>query len=252
MTASPGARLTGRVCHADLRMRITDALVRSVRRATPTTRVVQIEPVGPPLRHRAGQVAEIAPAEATAMTPYSIACAPEDTARTGLLEFLIKIDAHGRWGDGHDQLRRGQRLRLRGPRGSFVFPERPAEREFLFIAGGTGIAPLRAMIRHARSTVEGSFRLLYSARTPLDFGYRRELCGMARRREIELALTVTRDVTDRWRGARGRITRAQLAPLIVDPATLCFVCGPAAMVDEVPLMLRELGVERSRIRVEEW
>jgi ferredoxin-NADP reductase len=33
---------------------------------------------------------------------------------------------------------------------------------------------------------------------------------------------------------------------------LCFVCGPAAMVDDVPRMLMNLGVEPERIRIEEW
>jgi ferredoxin-NADP reductase len=122
----------------------------------------------------------------------------------------------------------------------------------LFIAGGTGIAPLRAMIRQARSRADGTFRLLYSARTPLDFAYRRELCGMARRHELELLLTATRDATNTWRGERGRITTTQLSTLVVDPNTLCFVCGPASMVEDVPRMLRGLGIERTRIRIEEW
>jgi ferredoxin-NADP reductase len=108
------------------------------------------------------------------------------------------------------------------------------------------------MIRHARKTVLGTFRLLYSARNPLDFAYRQELYGMARRGEIELTLTATRDVTATWRGERGRISAAQLSALIDTPFTLCFVCGPAAMVDEVPRMLDALGIERSRIRIEEW
>jgi len=108
------------------------------------------------------------------------------------------------------------------------------------------------MIRHGRARTEGRFRLLYSARTPDDFAYRRELCGMARRGEIEVTLTATRGVHESWRGARGRITHAQLAALIDDPATLCFVCGPATMVDEVPAMLRSLGIENPRIHVEQW
>jgi ferredoxin-NADP reductase len=141
---------------------------------------------------------------------------------------------------------------VRGPFGRFTFPSRSADTDFLFIAGGTGIAPLRAMIRHGRTRAHGVFRLLYSARTPLDFAYRGELCGMARRGEIELMLTATRDVTKRWKGERGRITRAQLAVLIGEVAPLCFVCGPASMVDEVPRMLRDLGIDRSRIFVEEW
>ena len=232
-------------------MRSAEATVVSVRRATPTTRIVRIRP-HQPFPYRAGQAAELAPARAGALTPYSIASAPDDTSRSGLVEFLIKLDPKGRWGDGFPLVRHGDVIRMRGPHGRFVFPDRPAERNFLFIGGGTGIAPLRGMIRHARSRVEGALRVLYSARTPLDFAYRQELCGMARRREIELMLTATRDVTDLWHGARGRITRAQLATLVASPATLCFVCGPASMVDEVPRLLRDLGIDRSRIRLEEW
>lgn len=204
-----------------------------------------------PFPYHAGQVAEIGP-EGAVLVPYSIASAPEEAAADGSLEFLIKLDARGRWGDQFEPLRRGQRLRVRGPLGRFTFPDDPVEREFLFIAGGTGIAPLRAMIRHARTAVTGTLRLLFSARTPLDFAYRRELCGMARRGEIALTLTATRDVTGVWRGERGRIAATQLSALIRTPETLCFVCGPASMVDEVPRMLRQLGIDRSRIRVEEW
>ena len=205
-----------------------------------------------PFTFRAGQLAELGPVDARELSPYSIASAPDEAARDNAIEFLIRVDAHQRWGDGFEPLRRGQRLRLRGPFGRFTFPDHPLEREFIFIAGGTGIAPLRAMIRHARARVEGTFRLLYSARTPDDFAYRQELAGMARRGEIELTLTATRDVHQGWRGQRGRITKAQLAALIHDPSAACFVCGPATMVDEVPQMLRELGIDRSRIQVEEW
>jgi ferredoxin-NADP reductase len=203
-------------------------------------------------RYRAGHAAELGPVSSGSLVPYSIASAPGDTAGDSCIEFLIKIDGRGRWGDHFDPLRRGQPLHVRGPLGSFTFPDQPAERQFLFIAGGTGIAPLRAMIRHGRRTVPGTYRLLYSARTPLDFAYRRELCGMARRGEIELTLTATRDVTHVWRGERGRIAPLQLSALIGTPATLCFVCGPASMVDEVPRMLRDLGIDGSRIILEEW
>jgi ferredoxin-NADP reductase len=226
-------------------------LVTSVRRATLSTRVVRITP-DHPLKYRAGQGAELGPDDSRILSPYSIASSPEEAAANGSLEFLIKVDTHERWGEEYPPLRRGQRIRMRGPFGRFVFPDHPSEHRFLFIAGGTGIAPLRAMIRHARRRIDGRFCLLYSARTPHDFAYRRELCGMARRGELHLTLTATRGAQEPWRGERGRITAAQLAALIEDPATRCFVCGPAAMVDEVPRMLRDLGIDRSRIHVEEW
>ena len=150
-------------------------------------------------------------------------------------------------------LRRGSWVSVEGPFGSFVFPSGPRERQFLFVAGGTGIAPLRSMIGHAlQAGQRGRLHLLYSARTPHDFAYLPELRRYARAGRLKLALNVTREVPSAWRGERGRITQEQLGKLVEDPATLCFVCGPAAMVDEVPQMLMRLGIAGRRIRVEEW
>lgn len=202
--------------------------------------------------YRPGQAAQIGPVSGGVLVPYSIASAPEDTGRDGCLEFLVRIDGGGRWGENFEPLRRGQRIKVKGPIGGFAFPDHPAEHRFLFIAGGTGVSPIRSMIRHVHASVPGRTRLLYSARTPLDFAYRQELAGMGRRGEIDILLTATRDVPPSWRGGRGRISRSQLAALVDDPATLCFVCGPASMVDDVPRMLRELGIDGARIRIEEW
>lgn len=209
----------------------------------------------------------IAPAGSGEPVPYSIASSPEEIAADGILEFLIRHDAAGRWGARFEPLRRGARLAVGGPCGSFTFPRGPRETRFLFIAGGTGIAPLRSMVRHVlgrgqgsgdraqRSGLEaqgaGHVSVLYSARTPEDFAYGTELRGLARQGEISLVLTATRQHTPGWRGRRGRIEPGELARLVDDPATLCFVCGPSSMVADVPLMLQELGIDRSRIRVEE-
>lgn len=195
----------------------------------------------------------IGPADGRDGVPYSIASAPAETALTGSLEFLIKLHADGRWGTDFALPRAGSSIALRGPLGNFVLPDRPAERRFLFIAGGTGIAPLRSMMREAILTRRAPLmRLLYSARTPSDFSYLKELRQMAGRRELEVNLTATRESTLRWREGRGRITAEQLSPLIDDPGTLCFVCGPAAMVHDVPPILRGLGIAPGRILLEEW
>jgi ferredoxin-NADP reductase len=109
------------------------------------------------------------------------------------------------------------------------------------------------MIRHAVFTGHsGRISLLYSARTPADFAYLTELRRMEREGQLHLSTTATREIPTRWRGARGRIIADQLAPLVEDPSTLCFVCGPAAMVSEVPPMLEALGIDRARIRLEDW
>jgi ferredoxin-NADP reductase len=116
------------------------------------------------------------------------------------------------------------------------------------------------IVQALMTEVPGRLQLLYSAKTADDFAYLDELGEIASRNaNIGLHLHVTREELDDRplgprvsRTERGRITLNQLAPLLDNPATLCFVCGPETMVAAVPRMLRELGVEKSRIRLEEW
>jgi NAD(P)H-flavin reductase len=235
---------------------VSDSLVlrvSSVRRETTSTRIVRLDLDGQRFVYESGQMVMIGIAGREERVPYSIASCPEETRRFGWLEFLIKVEPSGRWGHKFDRIGRGMRIALRGPFGSFTFPARPRDRHFLFIAGGTGIAPIRSMIRHMQlASVPGRARLLYSARTPGEFPYVRELRAVARVRRLELTLTATGEVGTGWRGGRGRIAAARLLPLVDRRDTLCFVCGPAPMVAEVPLMLIGLGIPKSKIRVEEW
>lgn len=227
--------------------------VIGVRTSSPGTRVVRVALDGHPFDFRAGQAVLLGAAGQELRVPYSVASAPEETAKTGILEFLMKVDASGDPGPHLRGLARGLALELVGPFGSFVFPARPPERRFLFIAGGTGIAPLRSMLRHALlSRIPGDFAVSYSARTPRDFAYGTELRRLARQGTIRLELTVTREASPRWRGERGRVGQPRLAPLLTDPATLCFICGPPSMLVEVPPILTALGVASSRIRMETW
>ena len=143
-----------------------------------------------------------------------------------------------------------------------MLPKHRAEDRYLFIAGGTGIAPIRAMIRQALLSGQTAvMRLLYSAKTADDFAYLPELREMASHDGLDLHLHVTReeradssarDASGPSTARRGRISLAQLAPLVDDKAMLCFVCGPESMMADVPPMLQELGIDRGKIRVEEW
>jgi ferredoxin-NADP reductase len=219
--------------------------------ATPRARIVRLALRGRRFPYVAGQALMIAAHGYEPRRPYSIACAPEDAARDDALELLVGVDADGNPGP-HLTLEPDALVDVEGPIGQFTFPEHPAEQRFVFIAGGTGIAPLRSMLRHALEAPHREIGLLYSARTPEDFAYERELKSLAHEGRIELRQTVTRDDTaPTWTGMRGRIGRDDLAPMVHDPATLCFVCGPPALIDEMPKLLDELGIPRHRIRVEE-
>jgi ferredoxin-NADP reductase len=180
-----------------------------------------------------------------------VAGSPEESRRDRTIELLVGVDASGQPGP-HLVLERGREVDIEGPLGSFTFPPAPDERRFVFIAGGTGIAPLRAMLHHALAIPHDQIGLFYSARTPDEFAYEGEFRELAREGRIELRQTVTRTTTDGWTGARGRLGRAELQSLVHDPATLCFICGPPALVSEMSGHLAELGIEQRRIRVEEW
>jgi ring-1,2-phenylacetyl-CoA epoxidase subunit PaaE len=223
--------------------------IDEVIRATPRARMVRLDLGDHAFAYDAGQAVMIAPHGSATRKPYSISSAPEDARRFRRLELLVGTDASGT-PDPPFVPEVGALIDVDGPFGTFVFPHSPNERRFLFVAGGTGIAPLHAMLCHALVIPHDSIGLLYSARTADDFAYAEELSGYAREGRIELRQTVTRSAAKDWSGMRGRMTRDTLAHLVHDPATLCFVCGPPAMVEEVTRMLQELGVGRERIRTE--
>ncbi len=226
--------------------------VASLRRATPSTRILRLALDGASFSYSPGQSVVLARDDTDAV-PYSIASAPEETAAQGWLEFLIKVDPTARFGATVDTLRRGGVVSVDGPVGSFVFPDAPSERRFLFVAGGTGIAPLRAMIQHvAAARVPGTSRLLYAARARDEFAYAPELRALERQGALELSLTLTREPPARWRHARGRPGIDLLRPLVDDPETLSFLCGPPGMVAELTDALVALGVDPARIRSEAY
>ena len=225
--------------------------IRDVVRASARARIARLDLKGHAFDYAPGQAVAIASHGQENRRPYSIAAAPEDARRERCLELLIGVDADGTPG-AELMLDPGQLIDVEGPFGTFTFPAVPDERRFVFIAGGTGIAPLRSMLRHALAIPHRNIGLFYSARTPDEFAYEEELRALARAGEIELRQTVTRAADAEWAGPRGRLNREALQELVHDPATLCFVCGPPALVDEMPRILTDLGIPRARVRVEAW
>jgi NAD(P)H-flavin reductase len=221
--------------------------IREVIEATPRARIVRLDLGDRVFDYDAGQAVVIAPHGDPRRLPYSIASAPEDSRRERMLELLVGADPSS----PSFVPVVGALVDVEGPLGAFTFPARPDVRRFLFIAGGTGIAPLRAMLCHALVVPHDSIGVFYSARTPDDFAYENQLRGLAGAGRIELRQTITRSTTADWTGVRGRLTRDTLADLVHDPATLCFVCGPPTLVDEVPRVLEEMGIAPTRIRIEE-
>jgi ferredoxin-NADP reductase len=204
--------------------------------------------------HRAGQHVDVrltAEDGYQAERSYSIASGPEDN------HLVLTVE---RLDDGEvspylvDVLMAGDRLELRGPIGGYFVWEESLGGPLLLIAGGSGIVPLRAMLRHwAAITSSVPVRLLYSSRSLDDLIYRDELLdGVYGGVDIRVALT--REWPDDWRGHRGRIDRTLLRELAWAPSErpLAYICGPTAFVEAAAEWLVENGHDPGRIRTERF
>jgi ferredoxin-NADP reductase len=232
---------------------ITAPLLRVVP-ATPRSRLLVFDVRDHLLTFAAGQAVLIGDRGAPERRPYSIASSPSRTRETGELEVLVAVDEAGQAGVHLPHLAADVLIEIEGPVGTFVFPDDFSGTHVLFVAGGTGIAPLRAMTDHLlQRWPRYRLSLLYSARAHDEFAFIEEFRQHAATRRLELHQTVTRDEGSTWIGGRGRIGQAHFEAVLHDPAdTLCFVCGPAALVSESVSTLEALGVPSRLIRTEAW
>ncbi len=236
---------------------VPDALtltVRSLTAPTPTTRRIVLD-IGPvPFAYDAGQSASIGLHGQRERRPYSIASAPSDTLTDRGLEFLLRTNPAGGLGMHFDTLAEGARVDFEGPFGAFVLPDALPAVPLLFVAGGTGVAPLRALAREAKARGHAAPRpLLYSVRSADDIAYAEEIERWDADHGREAIVTVSRDPRGGgWPGRRGRIDMALLQEAIGDTLPVCFVCGPAPMVDDLSRMLSHLGVPADHVRTEQW
>ncbi len=143
----------------------------------------------------------------------------------------------------------GDAFEVRGPIGGY-FVWHPENGGPLFLAaGGSGVAPMRAILRHRRNRGSAvKARLLYSSRTLEDVIFCGELVGE------EVVHTLTRAQPAGWTGYARRVD-AELLREVAWPAEekpLAFVCGPTSFVESVATALVGLGYSPSRIRTERF
>jgi ferredoxin-NADP reductase len=225
--------------------------------ATPwqLARVLDVRPEAPrvktfrlaldePLGHRAGQhvvVRLTAPDGYTAQRSYSIASAPDGTVE---LELTVERLADGEVsGYLHDVVEPGDELELRGPIGGyFVWEDGPA----LLVGGGSGVVPLAAMLRLARTTGRADdVRLVVSVRGPADLYYAAELPGP------EVTVVHSRVAPPGAGRPAGRLATEDLAPLL-GPEDTVYVCGSAGFAEAASRLVADLGHPVERIRVERF
>ncbi len=202
--------------------------------------------------HRAGQHLDVrltAEDGYRAEREYSIASAPGEPV-------AITVE---RLDDGEvspyltEELRPGDAIELRGPVGGYFVWDRQDAGPLFLVAGGSGIVPLRAMLRHRRrSGSDVAACLLYSSHSLADVIYRTELDELAD--GVTVLHTLTREQPAGWTGYARRVDAALLGevawPSDRDPLT--FVCGPTSFVETVASGLVELGYRPGRVKTERF
>jgi len=185
---------------------------------------------------------------------YSIASAPQEVRRLALT--VERIEGGEVSPYLVDQLTVGDKLELRGPIGGYFVWEAHMGGPLLLIAGGSGVVPLMAMIRH-RAALKSAIptRLLYSSRSYDEVIYRDELARLLDGgTQLQVSYTLTRTHPPGWTGYRRRIDADLLREVAwpSDEHPLVFICGPTPFVESAAANLVALGYEPERIKTERF
>jgi ferredoxin-NADP reductase len=207
--------------------------------------------------HRAGQHYDVrltAPDGYQTQRSYSIASSPD---QKGEIELTVERLEEGEVSTYlHDVLIVGDQVELRGPIGGYFVWEASMGGPLLLVAGGSGIVPLMAMLRHRQAVGSNvPARLLYSSRTYDDIIYRKELEELsADLSGPEVFHTLTRGRPTSWEGYARRIDM-QMLDEVAKPLgknLIAYICGPTALVEGVANGLVTLGIPAGQIRTERF
>ncbi|MBO6602818.1 MAG: NADH:ubiquinone reductase (Na(+)-transporting) subunit F [Roseicyclus sp.] len=196
--------------------------------------------------------------EAEVTRAYSLASRPEDKGQA-VFNIRLAVPPAGRETEVPPgivsswlfSVEPGDDITLSGPFGDFHV--QPTGREMIYVGGGVGMAPLRAMIHQelARGT-ERRIRYFYGARSAADLFYSEEFAALAARHENFSWTPALSDPApgDRWTGATGFIhdtLRAEMSGHPTPEDCEYYLCGPPVMISAVLATLERLGVEASSI-----
>jgi ferredoxin-NADP reductase len=227
--------------------------VSAIAAETPTVRTIELDLPGWP-GGRAGQHLDVrltAEDGYTAERSYSIASAPGEPV-------AITVQ---RMDDGEvspyltQELRTGDELEVRGPIGGyFVWDGDGQDSPLLLVGGGSGIVPLRSILRQRERTSSlVPARLLYSARSLPEVIYRAELDRYGQN-GVDVTYTLTRSEPPGWTGHTGRVNADMLAEVAwpADRDAVAFVCGPTPFVEAAATGLVALGYAPGRVKTERF
>ncbi len=207
--------------------------------------------------HRPGQHVDIrltAEDGYQAQRSYSIASAPSDQP---VIDLSIELVDDGEMSPFlHDAVVVGDRFEVRGPIGGYFAWDGAAAGPLLLVAGGSGVVPLMAIVRH-RAQIGSAVpcTLLYSSRTATDIIYAEELQRLNGEDDgLHVIHTLTRSQPPGWTGYSRRVDMRMIAEVLEGTGRMAqaFVCGPTPLVESVAESLVSIGLAPSQVRTERF
>lgn len=209
---------------------------------------------GQTLRYRAGQYVTFRLPGAPA-ADFSMTTAPHEDGLDRFSIAVARVEGAG-FGQAAEALHRleiGTEVEIDGPRGHFVVEAAHRERSLVFVAVGTGLAPVRAMIQDELARAEGPrVLLLFGCRTRAHALWHEELRALADRHErfrYELTLSAASEVEHHRSGRVQEHVTELVEPLLPIHA---YLCGLGAMIDAVRERLATIGVEEDDVHTERY
>jgi ferredoxin-NADP reductase len=179
---------------------------------------------------------------------FSISSSPTETE---FIEFTKRITDH-EFSVALDHFKIGDWAHIEGPEGEFIFKgEYP---KVGMIAGGIGITPIRSIIKYCTDKgIESQITLLYGNRSEESIAFKDELESLARQNPNLKIVHVLSEVSDDWRGRRGRIDLPMIKEEIPDcDKRVFYICGPPSMVTSMVNALKMFKIKYEKIKTENF
>jgi len=170
---------------------------------------------------------------------YSIASQP---SRSGIITLLFNLVSGGPGSGFLFHLKTGEKTQFKGPAGHFYLRD-DSERELLFVASGTGIAPIRSMLlANAERPDPRPATLFWGLRSQQDLYEQEELAELRRRTPTFTAITTLSRPDPGWPGESGRVLRLIEERITTVKHLAVYLCGNSAMIADAISLLQKKGL----------
>ena len=194
------------------------------------------------------------PGAETIRRAYSIACSPS----SGNLRLAIKKLPNGVVSQFvHSQLKQGYQFEVSGPSGDFTLQDAAATR--VFIAGGSGITPIKSQIDTLLdSGADLPIILIYANRRQRTIAFNKHFSLLSKKHANLKVIHVLSQATASWKGLRGRLNQSALETLLMKlvseslPSARFYLCGPDGLIEMAQETLKEQGVPSEHIKQERF